>query len=681
MPETILFHLGAHRDGVLGDLAQHENRQFLASQALCRLEPDIPFAKQLRELLARRPETSPACLPLDEPSIKEFRLRLENIAKASTPRILYLPFALYLRRRQALPLVLAITRDVFPTAGHKAFFSLVRQDINLMVDCRHAAFFKRDARRERVWLKAQAQKREQYAYAPALRELFALFGRDDVECHVSDSPSDAPEGMRRAALLAQEAFWRFAGIRVPPDPQTGLACFPPRLELCLPPEFHAFSRCCNALNPPKPPPFSSPWAEQSLRFADQGPFFTSFSPRERAAFVADFEEDNARAAKLLGRERLFAPVDEEQPWEDFSGLTEETARAAAERLERDFALAQRAAFDADPAHYLDREQRLCRQALHDALDPPSSGPPPARLRVEPKCSVLTLTYNQSAYIAECMESVITQQTNFSIQHIIADDGSDDGTQDIILDYAVKYPHIVPVFQKKRSYGPANIYALFDMARTEYVALCDGDDYFSDPAKLQSQVDLLDAHKDAALCFHVAHVIYEDGSGRQGLFPPERYLPRGVRPFYYLSDLLRHNIIQTNAVMYRWRFRNGLPDWFRADLAPGDWYWHLLHAEQGKIGFVNKAMSVYRRHQKGVYYLSEIDRLKHRAMVGMREMGVYDVLNRHFDKKFEPELLKHAYGVFMDCRRYDLERAAEEGKEPVLEKLREAYPDFARHFSL
>jgi len=159
---------------------------------------------------------------------------------------------------------------------------------------------------------------------------------------------------------------------------------------------------------------------------------------------------------------------------------------------------------------------------------------------------------------------------------------------------------------------------------------------------------------------VAHVVYEDGSNREGLFPPERYLPRGVRPFYYLSDLIRHNLIQTNSVMYRWRFKDGLPDWFRTDIMPGDWYWHLLHAEQGKIGFINKVMSVYRRHGKGAYYLSEIDRLKHRARVGMSEMEVYDVINRHFGKRFEPELLKHAYGVFMDCRRYDRERAAEEG---------------------
>jgi hypothetical protein len=127
----------------------------------------------------------------------------------------------------------------------------------------------------------------------------------------------------------------------------------------------------------------------------------------------------------------------------------------------------------------------------------------------------------------------------------------------------------------------------------------------------------------------------------------------------------------------WRFRNGLPDWFRFDLCPGDW--HLLHAERGKIGFINKVMSVYRRHEKGVYYLSEIDRLKHRATVGLREIEMYDAGNKYFHRKYESILLDLVNGVFADCLLYDTQRAEEEGAEPALNKLCDAYPDFAHHF--
>ena len=239
---------------------------------------------------------------------------------------------------------------------------------------------------------------------------------------------------------------------------------------------------------------------------------------------------------------------------------------------------------------------------------------------------------------------------------------------------------MPVFRKDRNKaGWRNVQALFDMCRTEYAALCDGDDYFTDPAKLQIQVEFLDQHKDCALCFHPVKVVYEDDSKHERVYPPVEQLPRGIKPFYYLSDLLKCNIIQTNSVVYRWRFRNGLPEWFRPDCCPGDWYWHLLHAELGKIGFINKIMSVYRRHKKGIYYLSEVDRLKHRATVGQREIEVYDIINKHFDNKYKSILLDLVNGVFADCLMYDSSREQDEEFNPVLPTLVEKYPDFARHF--
>jgi len=683
MLETVLFHLGTAREASHTAIAWYENRNFFASQGIHYPEQHLAFVGPLSELLKRFPEISPNNLPLEEPFFKEFHSYLEDAVKQANPRVLFIPFGGYLFARQVLPIVSALVQSVFPKAGLKAFFSLIRQDINLMATCRNMAIFSRDALAESNWLNKQqssAPHAYAYTYAPALREIFSVFGRENVECFISDAASDASKDMRHAAFLAQAAFWRYAGATVPQNQETGLACFRPRLELCLPPEFHAFCRCCNSLKSVPYPPYTSPWAEQSLHFTNQGPFFSSFSPAERADFVAAYEEDNAEAAALLGRDRLFTPVDIDQPYEPFPGLTEESALRVTARLDRNFAHILMAKFDAAPAQYMTREQRICRQALHDALDPPSAFPLLRHPGQPSKVSVLTFAYNHASYISECIESVIAQKTNFPVQHIIGDDASNDGTQDIILEYAAKYPHIVPVFQKKRSCGPANISSLFDMARTEYVALCDGDDYFTDPAKLQSQVDLLESNPDYALCFHAVRVVYEYGLQPERLYPPEDVLPRGIRPFYYLVDLIRNNFIQTNSVMYRWRFRDGLPDWFRADLMPSDRYWHLLHAEQGKIGFINKVMSVYRRHEKSAFYLSEVDALKHRAKVGMREINVWDVINKHFNKKYESIIVDMVSHIFADCLLYDT-RQAEEGiaEEPVLLKLSDRYPDFARHF--
>ncbi|CAK7025408.1 MAG: hypothetical protein DELT_02561 [Desulfovibrio sp.] len=135
------------------------------------------------------------------------------------------------------------------------------------------------------------------------------------------------------------------------------------------------------------------------------------------------------------------------------------------------------------------------------------------------------------------------------------------------------------------------------------------------------------------------------------------------------------MIQTNTVMYRWRFRDGLPEWFRSDLIPGDWYWHLLHAEVGKIGFINKIMSVYRRHKKSVYYSAEINTRLHRTKTGAQELEVYSVVNKHFNGKYASILGDMANGVFSDVLLY----ANETGDSNIFDAIVEKYPEFAAHF--
>ncbi|MDL2207204.1 glycosyltransferase [Desulfovibrio sp. OttesenSCG-928-M16] len=468
---------------------------------------------------------------------------------------------------------------------------------------------------------------------------------------------------------------------------------PANAVFSLPRELVAFCKCWHGFKLPYAPTgVPEPWATQAALFTKgsgySGDFSSFFSPTDRSELLALYAESNTSLARALDLPCLFPALQPEPDWEPFISLTEESAYRVAKRLDRDFALARMAEFDTVPVQYMSRIRRLCHQALHDALDPPSA----AFLRrpgEQPKLSVLTLAYNHAPYIAECIESVIAQKTNFPFQHIIMDDASSDGTQDIILEYAEKYPHIVPVFQTRRarrarktsSVRGQNVLTLFDMARTEYAALCDGDDYFSDPTKLQTQMDFLEANSDCSLCFHIARVIYEDNPERERIYPEVATLPGGLRPFYTLEDLIRYNFMQTNTVMYRWRFRNGLPNWFRADIMPGDWYWHILHAETGKIGFINKVMSIYRRHKKAVYYMAEIDHIKHRAMVGMREMEFYDLVNKHFNRKYESVFLDMASGIFSDCLYYDMqyENMNSESFQHAFNKICDAYPYFALHF--
>lgn len=297
----------------------------------------------------------------------------------------------------------------------------------------------------------------------------------------------------------------------------------------------------------------------------------------------------------------------------------------------------------------------------------------------PLLTVLTMTRNQEQFIGACLQAVVDQQCSFAIRHIVVDDFSTDNTRGIVSEFASRYPHIAPIFLDRKAHHGESIKALFQQCRSKYAALCDGDDYFTDPHKLQAQVDFMEAHPDCALCFHPVRVVYEDSSQPERIHPQVEGIAPDATRFYTLSDLFKSNIIQTNSVVYRWRFASGLPDWFRPDCCPGDWYWHLLHAEQGKIGFINTVMSVYRRHRQGIYYLSEVDRLKHRATVGLQEIEVYDIINRHFGGRYEPILLKLVNGVFADCLMYDSNNAQKDGSTPILPTLVSKYPKFARHF--
>src|SRR6266851_2413988 len=130
-------------------------------------------------------------------------------------------------------------------------------------------------------------------------------------------------------------------------------------------------------------------------------------------------------------------------------------------------------------------------------------------------SVLVTTYNHEKYIAQALDSVLMQETNFEYEIIIAEDCSIDQTRSIVVDFQRRNPGKIRLLlpEEHLGYGSGNgIFAqAFELARGEYVALLDGDDYWISPQKLQKQVEFLKVHPECVLCFHNALKIYEDGS--------------------------------------------------------------------------------------------------------------------------------------------------------------------------
>ena len=117
-------------------------------------------------------------------------------------------------------------------------------------------------------------------------------------------------------------------------------------------------------------------------------------------------------------------------------------------------------------------------------------------------SVMTITYNHEPYIAQAIESFLVQKTTFDVEIVIGEDRSTDNTLQICLDYKAKYPGKVRVLSRDTNIGMmANMIDTFSQCKGKYVAVCEGDDYWTDPYKLQKQVDFLEKNEEYAICCH------------------------------------------------------------------------------------------------------------------------------------------------------------------------------------
>lgn len=212
-----------------------------------------------------------------------------------------------------------------------------------------------------------------------------------------------------------------------------------------------------------------------------------------------------------------------------------------------------------------------------------------------KVSVTLIAYNQERFIAQAIEGVLMQQTGFDFELVIGDDCSPDGTRAIVDRYAGD-PR-VRVLDRPRNLGMnSNFWDVLGHCRGQYVAMLEGDDYWTDPSKLQRQADYLDAHAEVAVVHHRVLVL-EEGTGRT------RHDPRfRVRRRKTLDDLLRRgNFLHTASTMFRNRDFGDAPPWF-FDLKIGDLVIHAMNAAHGEIAYLPRTMSVYRVHPGGVHSL-------------------------------------------------------------------------------
>jgi len=212
----------------------------------------------------------------------------------------------------------------------------------------------------------------------------------------------------------------------------------------------------------------------------------------------------------------------------------------------------------------------------------------------PRVSVLLVTRNHERYIEQCLDGALTQQTEFPIEVLIGVDASTDSTARIVrerIDPADRQFQVI--FHEQQQGLARNLRDLWSKARGEYVAILEGDDYWTDPRKLHKQVEALDGHPDWALCFHRARITKEQGDDI--LEPAEDDFPMESS----LADLLRRNFIVNVSVMYRRSYVPEIPERMQP-LVQQDWALHALHARHGKIGYLPDVMCVWRHHAQGMW---------------------------------------------------------------------------------
>ena len=251
-------------------------------------------------------------------------------------------------------------------------------------------------------------------------------------------------------------------------------------------------------------------------------------------------------------------------------------------------------------------------------------------------SICCIAYNQENYIKDALDGFLMQKTDFPYEIIINDDASQDRTAEIIREYQTKFPDIIkPIYQEENQFSQgvkpfSGI--VFPDANGKYIALCEGDDYWTDPQKLQKQVDFLERHPEFTICTHHAKVLKMETGEFTGK------TPRFTNPTVLtLKDLMRGgNGGPTCSIMFRNGVFNHYPETFN-EIRGGDVPLQVLCTSKGKLMCLMDDMGVFRTHNRSSYYYLSKD--AHAQGIPTRELlyrnMLYQnkVLQRYFHYRY------------------------------------------------
>lgn len=219
-----------------------------------------------------------------------------------------------------------------------------------------------------------------------------------------------------------------------------------------------------------------------------------------------------------------------------------------------------------------------------------------RAQSEPLLTIVCLTYNHAPFIRETLNGFLIQETDFPFEIVVHDDASSDDTPAIIREYAERYPRLIrPILQTENQYRQGVPFStrLFAASQARYIAYCEGDDYWTDPHKLQIQVDFLERHRDYVMTYHDAAMFNSRGVIRSP------HISGKLRGDATALELMQGRHVSTLTVCFRNLIRELPPELEGVEVLDICW-WSLLGAH-GKGKFLEQIRpAAYRVHEGGIF---------------------------------------------------------------------------------
>lgn len=252
----------------------------------------------------------------------------------------------------------------------------------------------------------------------------------------------------------------------------------------------------------------------------------------------------------------------------------------------------------------------------------------------PLVSISVTAHQHAAFLASCLDGILMQRCDFAYEVLLGEDGSTDGTREIAQRYAVKHPDVIRLFLHDRSTvmlidgrptGRYNLLNNLRHARGRYLCHIDGDDHWTDPDRLRTMVEKMEAEPELGMAFHNAMNVWDDGRR-------EPYLDlANAKPRFTLTELTALNFVPTSGAIWRWNGLRHFPPAFSQ--APfGDWMLNVHFAAQGPIGYVDRVMSDRHVHAAGgMSLMSEIRTCRAIALA-------YEVMRGQVGDQLSPEAL-------------------------------------------